>query len=334
MGERKIKVSMVVAQYNRADRIAESIGSALDQDFEDFEVVVVNDGSPDDNVRVELDKLNNDKLVVIHQENTGFVGAVRKAISASKGEYIAIHGAGDVSLPSRIRKQADYLDQHQNIGAIGCFYENRIFGKSDASVIQVRTNDRELFTVKDFEKNPIPYGHGDVMYRKALYDEVGGYRPFFKFAQDHDLWLRMASKADMALYPEVLYQRGYFEADGIATDMKKLVLQKYLSHFAIQLHNERKLGGKDSLDKIGPQAAFLRGSDKDLSQYFSWKALSHFYQGDKDMARYLAKLSVKEMISTKSLVVFALISLGQIELVHKGLTKLMSFHPREKKWRM
>lgn len=102
MTETLPKVSVVCAWYNRVDYISDTIDSLLAQDYPNFDITIVNDGSPDPLVREVLDNYTNPRLRVIHQENTGFTRAIRRAIDESDRTYIAIQGAGDISLPGRL----------------------------------------------------------------------------------------------------------------------------------------------------------------------------------------------------------------------------------------
>lgn len=329
----KPKVSICVAYYNRSERIAESIGSLLAQDYDDFEVVVVNDGSPDPLVKEYLDAFNDPRLKVIHQSNTGFVGAMRRAIENAEGEYIAIHGAGDVSLPQRIRIQALFLDNNVNVGAVGSYYQNCDFDNGSTQILETRKGSvNTLLGIEDFAKNPIPFGHSEVMYRKSLYEEVGGYRPFFRFAQDHDLWLRMAEKCEMALIHEVLYQRGYFAADGIATNINKLIVQKLLSNFALQIHEDKKQGKPDLIEKHGIQAGLFRKRTKAMAIYTSNKSLCFLYQGDEQTALFLAKMSFEEYKFWKNSFVLLIAKLSLNKRMHQIIISLMKRHPNADKW--
>jgi len=329
----KPKVSICVAYYNRSGRIKESIGSLLAQDYDNFEVVVVNDGSPDPLVEEYLDAFNDNRLIVIHQANTGFVGAMRRAINTAKGEYIAIHGAGDISLPYRVRKQSAFLDRNADIGAVGSYYQNCNFDNGTTEIIETRRgSDKTQLGIEDFAKNPIPFGHGEVMYRKSLYQKVGGYREFFRFAQDHDLWLRMAEHCNMALIQEVLYQRGYFAADGIATNIDKLIVQKRLSNFAIQIHEDKKLGKPDLLEKYGVQAGLFRKQTKAMAIYTSNKALCFLFQNKVEKAYELSKMSVEEYRFWKNSVVLLLTKISMNKKCHNIIVSLMKLHPRSEKW--
>jgi len=103
-------VSVIIPCYNQARFLAEAIQSALDQDYPNKEVIVVNDGSPD-NTR-EVAAAFGDRIIYIEQPNNGAAGARNAGIRASKGEYIAFLDADDVCLPGRLALQAAILDQH------------------------------------------------------------------------------------------------------------------------------------------------------------------------------------------------------------------------------
>ena len=137
-------------------------------------------------------KADDPRLIPIyHEENIGFVAGLLDAISKARGEYIAIQGSGDVSMPARIEKQKNLLDAHPEVGIVGCHYENYV---QTSGVVRKRTpnaNDTTLGSLLDQNV----FTHGEVMFRKSTYEKAGGYRPQFTFCQDYDLWLRMIRHA-------------------------------------------------------------------------------------------------------------------------------------------
>lgn len=325
-------VSLCVAQYNRSERVRESIGSLLAQTYSDIEVIVVNDGSPDEKVQAELKKLNHPNLKVIEQNNTGFVGAISRAIAESSGEFVYIHGAGDVAKPQLVERQVALLRTNADVGAVGCYYENCSFETDGAVHINTYAPKKTVFTTKDFETIYNPLGHGGTMYRRELYDRVAGYRSFFKFAQDHDLWIRMAEKSTLMILPEVLYQRGHFKQDGVVTNVDKIILQKTLQEFAIQSHFSRLNDGKDILDSFGIQAGLFRKKTKQLCNFFCWKALSMLYQKNHEKASVLATFAINEKKTMKAITIFCLCKLSKNARVMQVLNTLMNMHPQAKKW--
>ncbi|MEZ0497964.1 glycosyltransferase [Sphingomonas sp. IW22] len=267
-------VSVVSAFYNRADRVAESIGSVLAQDYPALEVIVVDDGSRDATA-AELRKLDDPRVTVISRENRGFVASMNEAIARSRGEFVAVHGSGDLSLPERIARQAQVLIEHPDVGVVGCWVDNdethgpgsRVFKAPRGRDFHATLMLRGLFT------------HGEVMFRRALFDTVGGYRDFFRYAQDRDLWLRMSRLCDYDIVPEILYRR-YKPAGGVSADPEKLLLQSYLSDFAVQCARIVDAGDRDPIERHGALAAFMRHPSPVFARKLAWFGARMMVEGD------------------------------------------------------
>lgn len=268
------RVSVVSAFYNRGDRVAESVGSVLAQTYPNLEVVIVDDGSSDDTL-AQLRALDDPRLTIISRENRGFVASINEAIRASTGEIVAIHGSGDLSLPGRIAGQARVLIDDPAIGVVGCWVENDETGASGTRIFKAPS--RLPFYETLFERNL--FTHGEAMFRRSLYDRVGGYRPFFHFAQDRDLWLRMSRHTGYAIVPEILYRR-FKPPGGVSADPEKLLLQTYLSDFAVQCARAVDRGEADPVDRYGHMAPFLYERPEALSRKLAWFGVRMMVQGD------------------------------------------------------
>ena len=254
------RVSLVTVFYNRAPYVAESVGSLLAQTYQNLEIIAVDDGSTDDTLK-ELQRLDDPRLTVVAKENTGFTRSLRDAIEAADGEYIAIHDAGDVSYADRIAKQAGLMRERPDIGVVGCLVgQESVY---DGNVRTIGETSTEPFSEVILERNI--FTHGEVMFRRSVYDVVGGYRPFFYFAQDRDLWIRMSQHTNYAIVPEVLYLQKLFEG-GVSTSPDKKIMQAFLSDFAAQCGRTRDANGRDLLDQFGVHAVFFRARSSSLSK--------------------------------------------------------------------
>lgn len=332
---RRPKVSVVCAWYDRADHIGETLDSLLAQDFDGFEIVLVDDGSPDPRVREILDRYDDPRLRVVHQDNTGFTLAIRRAIDAARGEYIAIQGAGDVSLPQRLRVQAAVLDRESEVGVVGCRYENVVVG-GPGDRLRTLSAPRTLAPrLEHLVKGRNPLGHGEVMMRRSVYDAVGGYRPFFRFAQDRDLWIRMAPICRFRIVDELLYERRVFQKDGVSADRSKLLLQQALSNFARQCHHDRRENGRDYVDIYGAHAGLFRRPAPEFADFCARQALQAFAIDDADNAAFFCTMAWREKktpfvllaaccvaLSSKSRL-FARLVRGRL-LQHKGAARWRS----------
>ncbi len=247
------RVSIVSVYYNREKYVGYSIRSLIDQTYANTEIVIVDDGSTDQ-TWTELQKFAGyPNVKLIRQENEGFTAAINTGIRASTGKYVAVHGSGDVSYPKRIEKQAAILDQVSDVVLVSCIFENG--GSQNAQFQKVLSDlDRDLFQQM---LRHYPFAHGALMYRREAFDKVGGYRPFFKFAQDQDLLLRLADHGTYRIVPELLYQRNAPE-NSVNVNPEKTLMQEYYANFANQLAITRRNTGVDLLDLHGHSAAFLR----------------------------------------------------------------------------
>lgn len=241
-------VSVVSCFYNRQNYIHESVESLLNQTYKNLEVVLVDDGSTDNTFDL-LSSYEDPRIKLISHPNKGFVRALRDAISVSKGEIIAVHGSGDISLPTRIEQQVDLLINNPDVGVVGCYVRNFSVIQKEWYIFRPNIDEHQLSNL--IKRNL--FTHGEVMFRRASYEQVGGYREFFQFAQDRDLWLRMAPITRFAVIPEVLYQREAL-AGSVTRDLSKAKKQAYLSEFAIYCAIVRQEKAYDPLDEEGFEA--------------------------------------------------------------------------------
>ena len=246
-----VQVSLVCAWYNRADYIRDTLDSLLAQEFDDFEIILVNDGSPDPRVRDILDSYSDPRLRVIHQANTGFTLAIRRAIEASTAPFLAIQGAGDISLPQRLRRQYEALRADPALALAGCRYriENMVTGQG-AQVVPHCPQQGDL----RFRG----LSHGELMYRREVYDKVGGYRPIFMVGQGADLWMRLLRTHGAVIVPEELYVQRHF-SDGVALAPDKLAARKIMNGVRVENELWFRRTGLDHIETYGPAAFSILG---------------------------------------------------------------------------
>ncbi len=220
------KVTIISGYYNREDFVDESIKSLLNQTYKNYDIIIFDDSSTDNTHRNLLKHESPNLKIIRHKNNIGFVKGLINTINSTDSEYIAIHGSGDISLPDRIAKQVDILDNDKNCMIVGSHYCNIDLLNNTQKIVKGKQyyNKNELL-----KKNPL--SHGEVMYRKKNYEKVGGYKDFFKFSQDYDLWLRMCKYGYVYIVQELLYKR-IIQRDGVSYEPKKLIQQKKYSYLA------------------------------------------------------------------------------------------------------
>ncbi|WP_176473188.1 glycosyltransferase family 2 protein [Sphingomonas lenta] len=269
-------VSVVTVFHNRARHVAASVGSLLAQTHRELEIIVVDDGSTDD-TSAELAKLRDPRLDVRVQANVGFTVAVDRAARSARGEVIAIHGSGDFSSPTRVERQLAALEANPKLAVVGCLVMD------NAGVVRAPSGMLQVGQPMGFHDllSTYPMTHGEAMFRKPLFEKVGGYRHFFQLAQDFDLWLRMAEHGHFMTVPEALYQRRQFD-NSINTSIIKLMLQSHYGDFAAYCARVREAEGYDPLDRFGYAAALMAPKSKSLSRKLSSMGVTALLRGDQN----------------------------------------------------
>ena len=198
-------ITVVMSVFNDEAYIAAALDSVLNQQGVELELVIVNDGSTDQTGGILDAYAANDSLIrVVHQENTGLTRALITGVKLARGEFIARQDADDLSTANRLGQQLDLISSDPELGFVSCFAE--YIGPHGENLDTVkRPLDSQEATKRLLDQMLGPPAHGSVMFRRSVYDSVGGYRPEFYFAQDADLWLRMAEVSRVAYVQEIGY---------------------------------------------------------------------------------------------------------------------------------
>lgn len=196
---KKPLVSVVMTAYNAQEFLNIAIDSILLQTYKNFEFIIVDDGSTDHSGSI-INTYDDKRIKYIHQKNSGQAAALNKGIGLAKGEYIARMDADDISYPTRLQKQVDFLKGNKNIGMVGAGHD---FIDEDSGIFaQAYYLDRNQDVKMEFlVRNP--FAHGTVMIRRSVLNDVGGYDANEPI-EDYELWWRVAQKYEVANIPEML----------------------------------------------------------------------------------------------------------------------------------
>jgi glycosyltransferase involved in cell wall biosynthesis len=198
-------VSFVMSVHNDAATLRGSLRSVLDQTHRSLEAVVVDDGSTDDSAAILAECAAHDARVrVLSQPNGGLTDALIRACEAARGVLIARHDADDWSHPERVADQIALITADERIGFVSCATQY-IGPEGEPLTVVSRDGDPEQATRDLLTRRLGPPAHGSVMFRRDVYEKVGGYRREFLFAQDSDLWLRMAEQCWIGYVPAIRY---------------------------------------------------------------------------------------------------------------------------------
>jgi glycosyltransferase involved in cell wall biosynthesis len=218
-------VTVIIPTYNRGWIVEEAIDSVLNQDFSDFELIVVDDGS-DDNTREILGAYAN-AITVLNQPNRGVSAARNRGIAEASGRLIAFLDSDDLWLPGKLATQVKFSEEN-----------------ADAMINQTQ----EIWLRNGIRVNPKKRHHkfsgmiferslalclvspSAVMIRKSLFDTVGLFDERLPACEDYDLWLRISCRYPVHLidFPLIIKRGGHDDQLSKAAGLDKYRIQSLI----------------------------------------------------------------------------------------------------------
>ena len=197
----KPKVSVVMPVWNTPEEyLREAVESILTQTFSDFEFIIVDDGSTKHNVTAILESYRDERIILIKNKvNAGVSRARNLGMKKSRGDYVALMDADDVSYPERLQKEVDFLDRHPEIAMVSTGKRFIPAGRAEVpEFANGKLRDYLLFRGCFIQT-------GAVMMRRTVFEDYGLYfNPELDVAEDYDMWLRQADKSRFANLPAIL----------------------------------------------------------------------------------------------------------------------------------
>ena len=181
------KVSVIMGIYNCADTLPDAIESVLNQTYQDFELILCNDGSTDSTLEIArsyAQKYPKHIVLLENEKNMGLNYTLNQCLRVARGTYIARMDGDDRSLPHRFQTEVDFLDSHPEYALVSANLE--VF------------DDEGVWGHTSFKAEPqpgdlvhgCPFSHSACMVRKSVFDEVGGYSEGKRLmrVEDKHLW--------------------------------------------------------------------------------------------------------------------------------------------------
>ncbi|HOA24079.1 MAG TPA: glycosyltransferase family 2 protein [Aggregatilineales bacterium] len=205
-------LSVIIITHNNGANLPRTIESLREQTYQDFELLIVDDGSTDGTWEL-IDQMTWQRLRAHRNETPrGEAAAINQALEWAEGEFIALHRSGDVSNPKRFAKQIERMRRGRTLGAIGSYVDwvdeaGRLLRRWEpptghkAILLQLE-QEGEALTLQGV---PVMVVQGSMMFRFDALEEVGGLREELGLAAVMDLWRRLGETYKLANIKEVLY---------------------------------------------------------------------------------------------------------------------------------
>ena len=198
-------VSVLMPVYNVERYLKEAIESVLHQTMTQFEFIIIDDGSSDSSKKIIAEYEKKDcRIKFFSRQNRGIVATRNELLVLAKAKYFAIMDSDDISYPNRLKEQLDFLENNKSYAIVGCrdllidpegcpiMVINNIFDHYKIDTANLRLDNFQTLNA--------------YMAVTKLVSDVGGYRSEVVYAEDRDLFLRLAEVGKVSVLPNILYK--------------------------------------------------------------------------------------------------------------------------------
>jgi glycosyltransferase involved in cell wall biosynthesis len=267
-------VTVITPAYNVAQYVGETVASVLQQSFRDFEYLVADDGSQDDTIQVVMDHAcNDDRVRVLQAEHRGPSSARNLGIRDARGKYIAFLDGDDRWRPRFLERQVGLIESlPANVGVVFCRSRMML---ENGTLVGIQWHRSGSYDFDDFLVGNNPARNGSsLLIRKSCFEDVGVFDEDLRYAEDLDMWLRIAESGKTP----VLWGSRHFLVDlrlrpgSLSRDraLSAAAFDRLLSSNCTRLR--RRHAG---LAYVGPATAALKyGDDDDLTAQWIARASS------------------------------------------------------------
>jgi len=208
--------SCIVPVYNRAHTIQRAVESILRQTYQDFEIIIVDDGSTDKLQSALKTYESNSKIKIIKQNNHGVSHARNRGEEISRGRYLAFLDSDDEWLPHKLETQKELLDKK----AYKLVHGEETWKRNGKQINQKNKHQKgggDQF-MPSLEQCLI--GPSTTIIERTFFQELGGFREDFPVCEDYDLWLKVTSLTEVGFIEEPIIIKHGGAADQLSTQFK------------------------------------------------------------------------------------------------------------------
>jgi glycosyltransferase involved in cell wall biosynthesis len=236
--------------------------SILEQSHDDFEFLIIDDGSTNSATKEELCRLaaEDRRIRLLHHSNIGLTRSLNRGLELAQGEWVARQDSDDWSEPDRLARQLEFLQVHPDVDLCGS--NAWTHQESGRPLWSTQLPEQHQDILASFEQRN-PFVHGSVLFRASRARQLGGYREQFRCSQDFDFFWRFAESTRVANLPSALYHYRYTGGSVSAT---KAAAQAIAHRAAYKLAAARRSGAHEDV-----QAAFEE-AQKEMTSETAHKA--------------------------------------------------------------
>jgi glycosyltransferase involved in cell wall biosynthesis len=239
------EISVLMSVFNSEKWLKSSIDSVLSQSEDEFEFIIINDGSTDNTSSI-LKSYKDDRIIIVDQENRGLTKSLNVGLNLAKGKYIARIDADDISMQNRLDVQKKFMEENPDIALVG----------SDAIIIDEKGNkvghakyptSHTMLSNKLYNFKSV-FPHSSIFFRKNIIMKGGGYNENFIRSQDYDLYLRISEEYKIACINKPLLNLRLNLSGPTYSDDNQLIfgLAAVINHYLRDRGLEEKIGAHNN----------------------------------------------------------------------------------------
>jgi glycosyltransferase involved in cell wall biosynthesis len=220
-------ISVVIPLYNKEETIENTVSSVLQQQYKNFELLIIDDGSTDNSVKL-LSQITDPRLIVISKANGGVSDARNFGIKQARGQYIFFLDADDVITSNCLSVFAELVGKYANEAI---YVSNFEITTSSGGNIFCREKEEKLFKnpIKALWKRKIFPRTGAMLIKKDCFDQVGFFPTNMTVYEDLELILRLLNRYSVVYSPEVLLS---YQSEYNSLSTKPVALAKEFAYYA------------------------------------------------------------------------------------------------------
>ena len=195
--------TVIIPLYNKEPYIKRALETVLNQTYDNFEIIIIDDGSTDEGVRI-VSSIQDTRIKVFSQINSGVSAARNRGALLAKNQYLAFLDADDTWEPNFLQEISNLIDEFPYAGIYAT--NNKFIYPSGKVMLESFSdlfNGNNIGIIEDYfglfaKIQKSPFSNSNLCIPKKIYDEFGGYKEGVKLTEDSDLWCRIALKYDIA----------------------------------------------------------------------------------------------------------------------------------------
>jgi glycosyltransferase involved in cell wall biosynthesis len=219
------KISVIMPCFNAGAFILRGIESALNQTYDNIELIVINDGSTDDTLQI-IENIRDHRMRVVNQQNKGVCASRNCGLSEANGDYIAFLDADDTWRPDCLKKLHGMMKLVSDAAVAYCGWQN--VGLSGGSGEPYVPPDYEEVNKIEHLMQSCPWPIHAVLTKKTAIESSGGFDERFTNAEDYRLWLNIAAHSKIVRVPEVLALYHFHEGQQASKNRARAAYQQWM----------------------------------------------------------------------------------------------------------